>query len=115
MPSPTVATSLIDDVNFMAGLDNMERSHQPGEAVQSAKRARRVRLERPPAIPTRIEMPLQPQAPAQVETLMQPEPMVPPSRPIDPERPVKRAKPIRLEAPATPVHVDEIGKSVGEF
>ncbi len=113
MPSPTVATSLIADVNFTAELDDMERPDQPGGDVQSAKRARRVRFERPLAIPTRIEVPLQPEAPAQVERLVQPEPVVPPSRPVDPERPIKRAKPIRLEVPATPVHVDEIGQSDG--
>ena len=112
MPSPAVVTSLVDDINVMDELDNMDSQATPGGAVRSATRTRRVRLERPPAIPTRIEMPLQPEAPARLETLVQPERPVEPARPGDPERRVKRAKPIRLEVPPAPGHVDEIGKGV---
>ena len=113
MSSPAEVTSLIDDVDFMAELDNMEGTE--ARAVQSGKRARSARLERPvrpPAIPTRIEMPLQPETPAPLETLVQPERPVQPARPVDPERRVKPARPIRLEMPAPPGHVDEIGESV---
>ena len=111
MPSPSVVTSLFDDVNFMTELDSMENPAET-RAVQSAKRARTVRLERPvrpAAIPMRIEMPLQPATPAQLETVVQPERPFQPERPGDPERRVKRAKPIRLEVPPAPGHVDEIG------
>ena len=113
MPSPSVETSLFDNINFMAELDQVA-SPAETRAVQSAKRAR-PRLERPvrpAAIPTRIEMPLQPETPAQLETLVQPERPVQPARPVDPERRVKPARPIRLEMPAPPAHVDEIGESV---
>jgi hypothetical protein len=106
MPSPAVEPTPIDDTSFM---DELDLESPDTRDVQSAKRARRVRLERPPAIPTRIEMPLQPEAPALLETLVQPERPVQPVRPGDPERRVKRAKPIRLEVPPAPGHVDEIG------